>query len=233
MLSFIFERDSTLHWRGVWGSGWSWSAPVQQFCHLYAAHHHYHRFIVSGSQLHRAGVGVETGSGTGMGTGTVCLCCGSLWAMWHPHAPLANDAASGSLSRKNVLIAGVGNGGEILLLRIHKELIKNTKSRRSRHDNAKRDGRGRGNVIKMRKFICLTCTWLYWNHNLSVSLSVPLSVHSFPFPVCLWHGRCHRLLLWFLFLMLAMVHYSYQNRRGQLRSWRGNRSLTPTCRCFV
>lgn len=69
--------------------------------------------------------------------------CGSLWAMWHPHAPLANDAASGSLSRKNVLIAGVGNssGGEMLLLRIHKELIKNTKSRRSRHDNAKRDGR--------------------------------------------------------------------------------------------
>lgn len=66
--------------------------------------------------------------------------CGSLWAMWHPHAPLANDAASGSLSRKNVLIAGVGNGGEMLLLRIHKELIKNTKSRRSRHDNAKRDG---------------------------------------------------------------------------------------------
>lgn len=34
----------------------------------------------------------------------------SLWAMWHPHAPpLANDAASGSLSRKNVLIAGDGD----------------------------------------------------------------------------------------------------------------------------
>lgn len=136
----------------MWGSGWSWSwsAPVQQFCHLYAAHHHYHRFIVS-AEPHRAQVGVEveTGSGTetgmgGLGVGlAVCLCCGSLWAMWHPHAPLANDAASGSLSRKNVLIAGVGNssGGEMLLLRIHKELIKNTKSRRSRHDNAKRDGR--------------------------------------------------------------------------------------------
>lgn len=79
----------------------------------------------------------------GLGLG-LFLCCGSLWAMWHPHAPLANDAASGSLSRKNVLIAGVGSGnggGEMLLLRIHKELIKNTKSRRSRHDNAKRDGR--------------------------------------------------------------------------------------------
>lgn len=134
----------------MWGSGWSWSwsAPVQQFCHLYAAHHHYHRFIVSG-EPHRARVGVEveTGSGTETGMGglglRLCLCCGSLWAMWHPHAPLANDAASGSLSRKNVLIAGVGNsnGGEMLLLRIHKELIKNTKSRRSRHDNAKRDGR--------------------------------------------------------------------------------------------
>lgn len=99
--------------------------------------------------------------------------------MWHPHAPLANDAASGSLSRKNVLIAGVGsgNGGEMLLLRIHKELIKNTKSRRSRHDNAKRDGRRYKNeeiympnlylAILKPQSVCL-----------SVSLSLHLSFHS-------------------------------------------------------
>lgn len=153
--------------------------------------------------------------------GGLGLGCGSLWAMWHPHAPLANDAASGSLSRKNVLIAGVGNGnggGEMLLLRIHKELIKNTKSRRSRHDNAKRDGRRYKN-----EEIYMPNLYLAILKPQSVCLPVcPFICPSLP-SVCLWHGRCRRLLLWFLFLMLAMVHYSYQNRRG---GWRGNHSST-------
>lgn len=198
MLSFIFERGSRLSTR-VWGSGWSWSwsAPVQQFCHLYAAHHHYHRFIVSG-EPHRARVGVEveTGSGTETGMGglglRLCLCCGSLWAMWHPHAPLANDAASGSLSRKNVLIAGVGSGsgGEMLLLRIHKELIKNTKSRRSRHDNAKRDGRRYKN-----EEIYMPNLYLAILKPQSVCLPVCPFICPSLSPVCLWHGRCRRLLL--------------------------------------
>lgn len=108
--------------------------------------------------------------------------CGSLWAMWHPHAPLANDAASGSLSRKNVLIAGVGsgNGGEMLLLRIHKELIKNTKSRRSCHDNAKRDGRRYKN-----EEIYMPNLYLAILKPQSVCLPVCPSVcPSFPLSVC-------------------------------------------------
>lgn len=103
--------------------------------------------------------------------------------MWHPHAPLANDAASGSLSRKNVLIAGVGNGnggGEMLLLRIHKELIKNTKSRRSRHDNAKRDGRRYKNEEIYMPNLYLAILKPQSVCPLSVSLSVRPSVLPFP-----------------------------------------------------
>lgn len=176
----------------MWGSGWSWSwsAPVQQFCHLYAAHHHYHRFIVSGELELELKLRLEVE--LKLEWGDWDWDCGSLWAMWHPHAPLANDAASGSLSRKNVLIAGVGSGsgGEMLLLRIHKELIKNTKSRRSRHDNAKRDGRRYKN-----EEIYMPNLYLAILKPHSVRLPVcPFICPSLP-PVCLWHGRCRRLLL--------------------------------------
>lgn len=57
---------------------------------------------------------------------------------------------------------------------------------------------------------------------------------SFPSPVCLWHGRCRRLLLWFLFLMLAMVHYSYQNRRGVKGKPQPHFNLSVLCiKCLI